>query len=314
MSEILKPGSTTPPREWRPWIRCHDCDEIAETEANIVDGYLLDQTGTCPLCRANLDYWRVAAQMVKRNFSRLEPFFLLDAQFTMFQTKVFRDRITQFDLHAEGLPGDALILNVNIGGEAIFCGEAGGSDRVLRNTGGLLNIHGYQMAQSPEPRADEGRANIFVTWVPTSPDDSAWTNLVTAFSHYVAATYEASLIPANVAVEARLFRFLEHNLSRAAANEAVERFLTRHATYSHQLNVLLPLVVGHLGAPQMKEDLRGRLNRLNSLRNDVAHRGRCAPPLTKDECAELVTASLFAFRYLGYLNTHGGARAPRGAS
>src|SRR5438034_4970794 len=72
MSEILKPGSTTPPREWRPWIRCHDCDEIAETEANIVDGYLLDQTGTCPLCRANLDYWRVAVQRSEEHTSELQ--------------------------------------------------------------------------------------------------------------------------------------------------------------------------------------------------------------------------------------------------
>jgi len=103
-------------------------------------------------------------------------------------------------------------------------------------------------------------------------DDAAWPNLVTAFSHYV-GNYEASLIPANVAVEARLFRFLEHNLTRVAANETIERFLTVHATYSHQLNVLLPLLVSHLGAPELSSDLRGRLNRLNSLRNDAAHRG-----------------------------------------
>jgi hypothetical protein len=140
-----------------------------------------------------------------------------------------------------------------------------------------------------------------VTWVPTSPDDAAWTNLVTAFTHYVAANYEAALIPANVAVEARLFRFLERNLSRIAANEMVEQFLTSEATYSRQLNILLPLVVSKLGGPQLNEDLRGKLRRLNRLRNDVAHRGHCAPPLSKDECAELVTASLFGFRYLGHL-------------
>ncbi len=70
------------------------------------------------------------------------------------------------------------------------------------------------MSHSPEPRLDEGHTNIFVTWVPSSADDAAWTNLVTAFSHYVGGNYEASLIPANVAVEARLSRFLEHNLTR----------------------------------------------------------------------------------------------------
>ena len=166
-------------------------------------------------------------------------------------------------------------------------------------------IHGYHMTHSPEPRADEGRANVFVTWVQTSPDDAAWTNLVTAFSYYVGANYEASLIPANVAVEAKLFQFLERNLERVASNETVEEFLTMHATYSHQLNVLLPLVVNHLGAIPLNRELRGKLNRLNRLRNDVAHRGRCSPALSKDECAELVTASLIGFRYLSYLNTLG---------
>jgi hypothetical protein len=302
---VLRPGSTTPPRHWRPGIRCYECDQSAENDANIVDNYLFGGAVTCPLCHANLDSWRVAVLMVNRNFARLEPFVLLGAQFTVFQTRVVRDRGTQFDLYAEGLPSNALILNVNIGGEGMFCGEAGGSDRILRATGGLLNIHAYHMTHSPEPRANEGHANIFVTWVPNSPDDAAWTNLVTAFSHYVGGSYEASLIPANVAVEAKLFQFLERHLSRVASTETVEQFLTMHATYSHQLNVLLPLVVSHLGAKPLNRDLRGKLNRLNKLRNDVAHRGRCTPSPSKDECAELVTASLIAFRYLGYLNTLG---------
>ena len=64
MNEVLRSGSTAPPREWRPWIRCHECGEIAESEANIADSYLLGQAGACPLCRANLDYWRVAVLMV----------------------------------------------------------------------------------------------------------------------------------------------------------------------------------------------------------------------------------------------------------
>jgi hypothetical protein len=161
------------------------------------------------------------------------------------------------------------------------------------------------MSHSPEPRAEEGLANIFVTWVPMSPDDAAWTNLVTAFSNYVAAcalgaNYEASLIPANVAVEARLFRFVERRLLKVAFKRRVKGFLTSNATYNHQLNILLPLIISeNIGVPSLPDELRERLNRLNELRNDVAHDGHCTPPLSKDDCAELITASLFAFRYLG---------------
>jgi hypothetical protein len=129
MIAIQTPGSTTPPRPRLPWSRCYACNEISEitaTDANIIaDLYLHGQSGACPLCHENLDYWRVALAMVKGNFMRLEPFFLIGARPTAFQTKVFRDKITQFDLYAEGLPKNALILNVNIGGEGMFCGEGG---------------------------------------------------------------------------------------------------------------------------------------------------------------------------------------------
>lgn len=64
MSEVLRPGSTTEPREWRPWIRCQECDAIAASDANIVDRHLFGRAGACPDCGANLDYWRFAVLMV----------------------------------------------------------------------------------------------------------------------------------------------------------------------------------------------------------------------------------------------------------
>jgi hypothetical protein len=243
--------------------------------------------------------------MVRQNFLMSSAFFPLGAKTTLFQTKFFRDAITHFNLYEEGLPPNALILELNISPEGMFCSETTTNSRRLTNKfkkGGLLQLQGYANPGS-ESQINEAKVAIFVTWVERSVDDAAWNNLVTAFDFYVNNDYESSLVPANVAVESQLFRLIERHLTATANKRRVKDFLENNATYSPQLNVLLPSIVHQLRATDMPNDLRGRLNRLRDLRNQVAHRGRCDRNLSQDGCAELITAALFGFRYLAYLES-----------
>ena len=143
---------------------------------------------------------------------------------------------------------------------------------------------------------------IFVTWVKMSKEEIAWNNLISCFSYYADKDYEQSLIPANVSVESKLYSLLEKTLGNVASKKQIKNFLEDAATYSYQLNVLLPLILrynSHL--PKIDDKIRGFLNRLRSLRNDIAHRGKCKNKLTQKECAELITAALFGFRYLSII-------------
>ena len=69
------------------------------------------------------------------------------------------------------------------------------------------------------------------------------------------------------------------------------------ATYSHQLNVLLPVVAALGKVPPLLDSIRGVLNRLNKLRNYQAHRALSPSPLTKHDAAELLTAALLGVAY-----------------
>jgi len=81
---------------------------------------------------------------------------------------------------------------------------------------------------------------------------------------------------------------------RTISNAHIKPFLDDAATYSHQLNVLLPLVA---------EWSRMALNRLRRLRNDIAHRGKPEALLTPAEASEVLCAALFGFRYVGFLQS-----------
>lgn len=89
----------------------------------------------------------------------------------------------------------------------------------------------------------ETNIQVYVVWVPENSEDIFWSNLLEACEHYVSKKFTNSIVPANVAVEARLTRFLYDYLSSTASKNRVDDFLKNGATYSHQLNVLLPLVV-----------------------------------------------------------------------
>ena len=299
--------NSAPPRAYDPFFQCIHCrcSRTSSLPPNVVDLYLEGQCGICHNCHAQLDWWQVTLDMVRQNIMLSNAFFPLGAKTTLFQTKFFRDAITHFNLYEEGLPPNALILEVNISPEGMFCSETTTNSRRLTNKfkkGGLLQLHGYVNPGS-ESQINDAKVGIFVTWVESSVDDAAWNNLVTAFDFYVNNDYESSLVPANVAVESRLFRLIERHLTATASKHRVKDFLETGATYSHQLNVLLPSIVHQLRATDMPGDLRGRLNRLRDLRNQVAHRGRCENKLSQDLCAELITAALFGFRYLGCLDS-----------
>jgi hypothetical protein len=121
--------------------------------------------------------------MVDRNFLLTDAFQILGANETIFATKIFLNTITLFDLYEEGLPRNAKILDVNVTPEGMFCTELNTNVRRMRNKGGQLQLLGFQ-TDTEFDRPDEGIVYICVTWVETSADDAAWTNLVLGFDYY----------------------------------------------------------------------------------------------------------------------------------
>jgi hypothetical protein len=123
-------------------------------------------------------------------------------------------------------------------------------------------------------------------------------NLIKAFNAFADEQCEDMIIPANVAVENMLYGFVEREMGSACSGKNLKGFMENAETYSHQLNVLFPYICSVRKLPSMDDDLRGRLNRLRDIRNDIAHRGRTERPLTKETCSELFSAAVLGFYHL----------------
>jgi hypothetical protein len=78
----------------------------------------------------------------------------------------------------------------------------------------------------------------------------------------------------------------------------VNGFLREAATYSHQLNIVLPLLCRIFQAPMLSDVILGELNRLNKVRNQIVHTGFPEHPLERAETARLLAAAFFGFWYV----------------
>ena len=153
-----------------------------------------------------------------------------------------------------------------------------------------------------KPLKSEPEMVISAVWVIPSTSES-WKNLLDAFVHYIHDEYESVIIPANTAVECALGKFLGDWMKGIgiASNEIIEQFLTNGATYGHQTNILLPILMTCLKGPILSSDIRGELHGLNRLRNRIAHDGKSPREISKAECAKLLCAALFGVSYVGLL-------------
>lgn len=287
-----------------PWIRCPQCGAPTPIQDRHTTDYFEGTRALCPACGTSLDWWTTVLREIRENFMLNQAFGPIGARQALFSITLHPGERTHYKVSDHGIPADAKILYVNYTPEGpLHPAEIQGGNIPTRPP-----IR-HEVTVWPVPLTDREvtdavKVNVLVSWVPHSPLDASWGNLVTAFEAYVAADYDAAIVPANVAVEAALSVFLFDYLARhKIANEHLRPFLDDAATYSHQLNVLLPLIAEWSHAPRLPDHIRGALNRLRRLRNDVAHRGKPETPLLQAEAAELLCAALFGFRYIGFVQS-----------
>ena len=143
-----------------------------------------------------------------------------------------------------------------------------------------------------------------VIWVSPSINDEAWDSLVEAIESFSSKNFLRAILPSNVAVESILAKLMFEYLSKYASNDRVERFLTDAATYSYQLNILLVIIANHTDFPILPDIIRGNLNKLRNIRNDIAHRGNTVPALNEKSTSSLICSAIFGLSYLLLLKQH----------
>jgi len=203
----------------------------------------------------------------------------------------------------EGIPEDARILDINYTpqGDSVFPVEMHGN-RPHRHIPHLIDLYGIPIGVDLPDLPDPVSVMASVIWLCHAKDDESRRSLIDAFHFYGFGKYQETIVPANVAVESRITVLLDSVLRVVASGERVKDFLSKGATYSHQLNVILPLLAKLTNLPGLDENIRGQLNRLRDARNDIAHRGKPDKILDKASAAEMLCAALFGFEYMEFVS------------
>lgn len=282
-------------------VACPHCHQHLINDDRYVIDHIEGRAVKCPNCGTELDWWKTARSIIEENFMYNQAFAFIGAKSTIFQLTLKPGERITYSFAAMGVPVGAKVLYVNYTpqGGSLFPAELHGNVPTRR-------FYGTEVTLYPVPNKsvapEEGLLTVMVSWVPSTPDDEAWLNLVDAFASHANDRYTSVVIPANVAVEAALTRLMSQYLLQVGiSSKSADTFLDEAATYSHQVNVLLPLIARLNKIPLLPDDIRGALNRLRKLRNDLAHQGKLEVPLDGKSSAEVLCAALFGLHYVRYV-------------
>ena len=285
-----------------PDVPCSECKAASFTVDSInLRKYFFSEPIVCSNCKSKLNWWNLLLQHTELRF----PFYLfgmVGALDTLMVVRMKPNEVFELDLSEVQIPTDAHVLQINYtpNGEGLFPVEVHGNSPIRHFTPHKIHLFGRPFGKP----AESTPVAISVCWVQTTFTEESWQNLVHAFEAYSIDRFPSAIIPANVAVESRLTRVLQEYFTKFAAKDRVDDFLETRATYSYQLNVLLPVLTHWVNFPQLPDHIRGQLNRLRDLRNDIAHKGKLDSELDKSSCANLVCAAAFGFGYVELLEDH----------
>lgn len=220
------------------------------------------------------------------------------ARHTVIAYQLAVGEMAEFDIRDKGVPSDAVILRIRHSaafakGVAVTDLDATDSARAPDYRVRVIGVR-TENGDSPDMQAQ-----TTVTWAHHDADDDGRLSLNRALLAIADGRIEEAIVPANVAVEVTLAAVLtEHLQGLGIGKKRLEPFMVDAVTYSHQLNVLLPVLLAGTGAPAMDSELRGILDQLRKLRNGIGHRGKPEQPLTKETVGRCVAGAVFGFHYV----------------
>lgn len=284
---------------------CPECKAISfpithENLANYFHGIKMK----CPKCDTNLDWWT----LLLRHFEWEVPSYtyaIVGGFTTSLRIFMKPNEIFSLDLEQIGIPKKSKILQTNYtpNGIGLFPVELHGNTPPRHYIPNVINLYGRPFGEVTEEISvtEEIPVAVQINWAEKSDTSQIWENLINAVESFTLKDYNSCVIPSNVSVESTLNNIMTKYFSVFAAKDYVEDFLSSGATYSYQLNVLLPLIAHYNDFPKIPDFIRGNLNKLRSHRNSLAHTGKTKKQIDKKTASELVCSAAFGLSYLNLL-------------
>jgi hypothetical protein len=278
---------------------CPECKAISFpiTQENL-SNYFHKIKMKCSNCETNLDWWA----LLLRHFEWDVPSYtyaIVGGFTTSLRIFMKPNEIFNLDLEQIGIPKQSKILQTSYtpNGSGLFPVELHGNTPPRHYIPNIINLYGRPFG---EP-TDETPVAVQINWSEKSDNNQIWENLINAVESFTLKDYNGCVIPSNVSVESTLNNIMTRYFSAFAAKDRVEDFLSSGATYSYQLNILLPLIAHYNDFPKIPDFIRGNLNRLRAYRNSLAHTGKTEKQIDKKTASELVCSASFALSYLNLL-------------
>ena len=278
---------------------CKGCNRFLPPLDEIAANFFESDYIFCPGCGSTVDLWQTIKAVARNGLNGLWGLQSLGAKNSFFTFSLAPGQTKTVDLAEFDVPAEAVILSViyTPNGTGCFPLETHGNDARRKNATTKFQVFGWPLG---EPAGTIPIATS-VCWTDQRGDPDAWVMLADALQAAALEQYSRVLVPAHSAFEIGLSHLLKDILCRQSPRDDVNRFITESLTASAALNVLMPYVCTSEKFPRLREEIRGQLNRLRKLRNEVVHEGVLERDLDKAEVRELLCAAVFGFEYVRYL-------------
>ena len=287
---------------------CPSCNSVLQIDGTAIAFFLKSPANAfpCSSCKVNLNLFDVISKEVEKNFFFTTAYHIAGATSSVFTVTMNRGKLLSIDLKEYDVPATATVLEINYTPNGLlFPLEVHGNSPTRHSIRHKFELYPVSFQENP---IEQAPLNMMVTWINVGDDDVALNHLIRAFRYYSSSNfldapadsqlnlpfaYENTVIPANVAIEMSLVPVVRKALARLGlASHADDKI-----TYSHYLNLLLPLCCGRASAPLLPDAVRTQLNVLRKKRNEIGHSGKFDAAVSKNEMAKMLTGSLFGFHY-----------------
>lgn len=282
-----------------PGLPCPDCLRSLGTIAEVAPQFFKTGSFRCDYCDREINVWEASQTLVRRLGASFNGLTSLGAQQTFFTMKLGRNEVREVNLSQHGIPEDAMLLQI------LFHPQRRDCCLPLVTPGCFLPQTLARkvlvFGQPFEGDAQEEVISACVTWVPSHDEcNESWIYLTEAFDAWASQRHWHVILPAYVAFEITLMRVVKTAMERRLSKERIADFSRNGLTSSVALNVILPLLCDSSNVKHLPDSIRGELNRLRILRNDLVHDGLRKDAVSKLLASEMLCATVFGFEYLRY--------------
>lgn len=281
-----------------PLVPCSNCNTPLKNTHIIVKQWLIERPIDCPECGVELG-WSTVLDSIRNDFAFTYATNLIGANQTLGKLEISPYEVTKLDLNDLQIPTSARILSINTTPtDAIALSEFFGNDLRHGEIPHQTPLIGVVLGErGPEPPVE---VNVSVHWFAEERARRSKLRLLDACEMFDQHCYKDVLLPAHVAVEIELNKVVRRLISDDMANKRLDNFLV-DAGYGHLLNAVLPPLVTAHELPKLQDSIRGQLNRLKGLRNDVVHGNELGENPNRQTVSKVLAAAIFGHQYLRHL-------------